>query len=68
MRSKKLIQFLAAIGFLFSITSCEKETEEFKTEAITDYLPLAVGKYITYRLDSTVFTNLEEMKKFTDTR
>jgi len=57
MRSKNLIQFLAAIGFLFSITSCEKETEEFKTEAITDYMPLAVGKYITYRLDSTVFTN-----------
>jgi len=57
MRSKNLIQFLAAIGFLFSITSCEKETEEFKTEAIADYLPLAVGKYITYRLDSTVFTN-----------
>ena len=57
MRSKNLIIFLAAISFLFSITSCEKETEEFKTEAIADYLPLAVGKYITYRLDSTVFTN-----------
>jgi hypothetical protein len=57
MRSKNLIQFLAAIGFLFSITSCEKETEEFKTEAIADYLPLTVGKYIIYRLDSTVFTN-----------
>ncbi|HEU5167437.1 MAG TPA: hypothetical protein VFU29_17960 [Chitinophagaceae bacterium] len=67
MRSKNLIQFLAAIGFLFSITSCEKETEEFKTEAIADYLPLAVGKYITYRLDSTVFTNLgrnEELHRY----
>jgi hypothetical protein len=57
MRSKNLIIYLAAFSFIFSFTSCEKETEEFKTEAIADYLPLAVGKYITYRLDSTVFTN-----------
>ena len=57
MRSKNLILLLAAVGFLFSITSCKKETEEFKTDAIADYLPLSVGKYITYRLDSTVFTN-----------
>ena len=67
MRSKSLILFLAAFSFLFFITSCEKETEEFKTEAIADYLPLAVGKYITYRLDSTVFTNLgrnEEIHRY----
>jgi len=67
MRSKNLILFLAAFSFLFFITSCEKETEEFKTEAIADYLPLAVGKYITYRLDSTVFTNFgrnEEIHKY----
>lgn len=57
MRSKNLIPYLAAIAFLFSVTSCEKKTEEFKTEAITEYIPLAVGKYITYRLDSTVFKN-----------
>jgi hypothetical protein len=45
----------------------KKETEEFKTEAIADYMPLAVGKYITYRLDSTVFTNFgrnEEIHKY----
>jgi len=67
MRSKNLIIFLAAFSFLFFITSCEKETEEFKTEAIADYLPLAVGKYITYRLDSTVFTNFgrnEELHRY----
>lgn len=57
MRSKNLIPCLAALAFAFSFTSCEKKTEEFTTEAIADYLPLAVGKYITYRLDSTVFTN-----------
>src|SRR5688572_23710667 len=57
MRSKNLILFIAALGFLCSFSSCEKETEEFEREAIADYMPLAVGKYITYRLDSTVFTN-----------
>src|SRR5436190_15310588 len=67
MRSKNLILFLVVFSFLFFITSCEKETEEFKTEAIADYLPLAVGKYITYRLDSTVFTNFgrnEELHRY----
>ena len=57
MRSKNLILCLAVFSFLFSIPSCKKETEEFKTETIPDYLPLTVGKYIIYRLDSTVFTN-----------
>jgi hypothetical protein len=57
MRSKNLIPLLAAIAFLFSLSSCEKKTEEFTTEAISEYLPVTVGKYITYRLDSTVFTN-----------
>lgn len=57
MRSKNLIPCLVAITLLFSITSCEKKTEEFTSEPVADYLPLAVGKYITYRLDSTVFTN-----------
>lgn len=37
------------------IISCD-EKEELATEQLSDYLPLAVGKYITYRLDSTVFT------------
>lgn len=37
--------------------SCKKETEEFQTEPLTEYLPAQPGKYITYRLDSTVFTN-----------
>ena len=67
MRSTNLILCLAAFSFLFSFTSCKKETEEFKTDAIADYLPLSVGKYITYRLDSTVFTNFgrnEEIHRY----
>ncbi|MFT4092633.1 MAG: hypothetical protein QM640_03250 [Niabella sp.] len=44
--------------FLLStvIISCSNKKEIFETAAISDYLPLAVGKYITYRLDSAVFT------------
>jgi len=46
---------LAALtAFLFS--SCN-EKEEFTTAAISDYSPTVVGKYITYRIDSLVFTN-----------
>lgn len=36
--------------------SCN-EKEEFAAEALADYIPLTAKKYITYRLDSMVFTN-----------
>lgn len=45
-----LISFTALIG-------CKKETETFETESLADYLPAQTGKYITYRIDSTLFTN-----------
>jgi hypothetical protein len=51
----QIILLLALIPGL--LVSCGKKTEDFKTDAISDYVPLAPGKYITYRLDSTVFTN-----------
>jgi hypothetical protein len=38
-----------------TLFSCD-EKEEFITEKNTDYIILTPGKYITYRLDSTVFT------------
>jgi hypothetical protein len=41
----------------FTLFSCEDEKEEFQTETVTDHRPTIVGKYITYRLDSMVFTN-----------
>lgn len=47
-----IIISLASLAFF----SCD-EKEDFNTETITDYLPQAAGKYITYRLDSMVFTN-----------
>ena len=43
---------------LLSIFSCNK-SEELVTDSVSDYLPLIKGKYITYRLDSMVFTNFQ---------
>lgn len=42
--------------------SCNKK-EIFQTEALSDYIPTVVGKYITYRIDSTVFTDFGRTTK-----
>jgi hypothetical protein len=49
----RLLFLAISSSFLFSCN----EKEELVTESLTDYMPLAAGKYITYRLDSLVFTN-----------
>jgi hypothetical protein len=54
LQSFTRLSFLAII--ISSLFSCN-EKEEFVTDKIVDYMPLAPGKYITYRLDSLVFTN-----------
>lgn len=56
MRIRAFTRFaLLAIPAL-ALFSCN-EKENFTTEALEEYIPLAEGKYIIYRLDSTVFTN-----------
>jgi hypothetical protein len=42
--------------------SCQK-TEQLATAKITDYQPLQIGKYITYRIDSTVYTTLSSVRE-----
>jgi hypothetical protein len=37
-------------------TGCKEEMEDLQLEPLTDYLSLQPGKYIIYKLDSTVFT------------
>lgn len=59
LNSKSIIYFL----IIFMLMACEKESVSFKTERIKDYYPLKVGKYITYRLDSTVYLNLGTKKE-----
>jgi len=56
MRSKRLHLITAALA-CFIFIGCNKKTEKFESAPLSDYLPLQVGKYITYRLDSTIFTN-----------
>lgn len=52
---KKNILFTGIIiALIFS--ACSK-TEEFKTDPISDYAPLIVGKYITYQLDSQLYAD-----------
>ena len=54
---KKIIPFVLIASLAIWISACEKETETLQTAAISDYNPLVVGKYITYQLDSFVYTN-----------
>lgn len=56
MRSNRL-NLITTVLACFIFFSCTKTTEEFQTARLSEYLPLQVGKYITYRLDSTVFTS-----------
>lgn len=44
------------IVLCFVAISCQQKKEDFKTELSKDYIPLQVGKYIIYRIDSTLFT------------
>lgn len=55
---KPLTKFCLSITILSSLffSSCN-EKETLTTDALTDYYKMTPGKYITYRLDSLVFTN-----------
>lgn len=54
---KKYPLFLFSIALIIFAGSCKKSSEDFQTAILNDYSPLAVGKYISYQLDSTIFTN-----------
>lgn len=56
MRHHPIIR-ISLIIFIFSTFIACNEKEEFTTDKITDYVSMAPGKYITYRIDSLVFTN-----------
>lgn len=47
----------AGIFCTILVSACKKDPEVFESEAIEAYAPLAVGKYITYQLDSLVYQN-----------
>lgn len=58
------IHRISLFAFLaISLFSCKDEKEEFTTEAISAYQPTIPGKYITYRLDSLVFTRFDQVQE-----
>jgi hypothetical protein len=53
MKATSRLLYLLIVSAFF--VSCKSDSEEFQTESLSDYIPLTAGKYITYRVDSTVF-------------
>jgi hypothetical protein len=49
-------RIFSAVLLLVVAAGCKHEVESYTSEPLSDYLPLTIGKYITYQLDSTVFT------------
>ena len=50
--------YLATLLFAAILfTGCKKSTEEVSTPPVSDYFPLAQGKYITYQIDSLIYIN-----------
>ncbi len=56
MRIVSLTRISLLATLVITLFSCN-EKEEFVTDKASDYMLLAPGKYITYRLDSLVFSN-----------
>jgi hypothetical protein len=57
IRLKNFNFVLLAFGILFITNGCKRTVEEFNTLTISELIPLKIGKYITYRVDSLVFIN-----------
>lgn len=52
------IRFIIYITLTLITWSCNKTTETIRSNSIQSYMPLEIGKFIVYQLDSTVYTNL----------
>lgn len=55
MNSFRFIIYALLVAISFG---CSKTTETFSSKSIRSYMPLEIGKFIVYNLDSTVYTNL----------
>ncbi|MEO7802267.1 MAG: hypothetical protein ABIR81_09715 [Ginsengibacter sp.] len=54
------LQALLITALVFCFVSCKKSTETVEALPAAAYYPLDTGKYISYRLDSTLFINFGE--------
>ncbi len=50
-----MTKYLPLLLLVFVTASCVEEKEIFESAPLMDYVALSPGKFITYRLDSTVF-------------
>ena len=57
MIMRNYILVFVCLFFIFGFTSCKKSSQELLTPAISDYAPLEVGKYISYKLDSLIYVD-----------
>jgi hypothetical protein len=62
MRKISLVPVVILSFLALTWQGCSKETEQLSTGLISEYYPMQVGKYITYRLDSTVYVSLNTVK------
>ncbi len=62
MLKKIIIPLIISAMLMLIMGSCEKTESKPSSIQIEEYYPLQLGKYITYRLDSTVYINLSTKK------
>ena len=60
---KHFFLFYLSLIMLTGFTSCQKSYDIILSEKVNSYVPMEIGKYIIYQLDSTVFTNLGTTKE-----
>lgn len=61
MRSFSFFRFCLLATAITAITSCSSKKEVLDADTAPEFLPLEVGKYITYRVDSLVFTQFQRV-------
>ena len=61
---RKIVPFLLLAAVPASFLACKTSKEELQPETPAQYLSLQPGKYIIYRLDSTVYTNSGRTTEF----
>jgi hypothetical protein len=60
--NSRICTFLLLAGSLVAFAGCNK-SDHFVSDSIADYYPLQPGKYLTYRVDSSLYTNFGQVKE-----
>src|SRR5262249_30791760 len=61
--TRKNIFLFCILALLCTFSFCKKETASYNGAVAASYYPVAVDKYIQYRLDSVVFTNFGQTRE-----